>query len=234
MFFVDLLILIAFLISLAHCIVCSSSIYWFWLPLWYLLAIVLSVLRRFTYSDCPFGILWPLYCLFFVDLLILIAPLVSFGHCIVCSSSIYWFWLPLWYLLTMALCVLRRFTNSNYPFGIFWPLYCLFFVHLLILIAPLVSFDHCIFCSSSIDWFWLPLWYLLTIELSVLRRFTDSDKPLWYLLAIVLSVLLRFTYSDYPFGIVWPLYCLFFVDLLILITPLVYFGHCIFCSSSIY
>ena len=184
MFFVDLLILIAFLISLAHCIVCSSSIYWFWLPLWYLLVIVLSVLRRFTDSDCPFGIFWPLYCLFFVDLLILITPLVSFGHCIVCSSSIYWFWLPLWNLLTMALCVLRRFTNSNYPFGIFWPLYCLFFVHLLILIAPLVSFDHCIFCSSSIDWFWLPLWYLLTIELSVLRRFTDSD---------------------YPFGIFWSL-----------------------------
>jgi hypothetical protein len=41
--------------------------------LWYLLAIVLSVLRRFTDSDCPFGIFWPLYCMFFVDLLILIA-----------------------------------------------------------------------------------------------------------------------------------------------------------------
>jgi hypothetical protein len=24
----------------------------------------------------------------------------SFGHCVVCSSSIYWFWLPLWYLQT--------------------------------------------------------------------------------------------------------------------------------------
>jgi len=23
----------------------------------------------------------------------------SFGHCVVCSSSIYGFWLPLWYLL---------------------------------------------------------------------------------------------------------------------------------------
>ena len=25
----------------------------------------------------------------------------SFGHCVVCSSSIYGFWLPLWYLLTL-------------------------------------------------------------------------------------------------------------------------------------
>jgi hypothetical protein len=38
------------------------------------MGIVLCVLRRFCDSDCPFGIFWPLYCLFFVDLLIPIAP----------------------------------------------------------------------------------------------------------------------------------------------------------------
>ena len=64
-----------------HCVVCSSSIYGFWLPLWYLLATVLSVLLRSMDSD---------YLL-----------LVSFGHCVVCSSSIYWFWLPLLYLQTL-------------------------------------------------------------------------------------------------------------------------------------
>jgi hypothetical protein len=216
-----------------------------------------AVLRRFADSDCPFGIFWPLYCLFFVDWLILIALLVSFGHCIICSASIYWFWLPLWYLMGIVLCVLRRFCDSDCPFGIFWPLYCvffvdwlilifdaeqiiqwpkdtkrairisqstkntqyngqniphgqsesvnrrrtdntmakryqrvycLFFVDLLILIAPLGSFGHCIVCSSSIYWFWLPLWYLLAIVLCVLRRFTDSD---------------------YPSGIFWPLNCVF-------------------------
>jgi hypothetical protein len=38
---------------------------------------------------------WPLYCLFFFDLRLLVTPLVSFGHCFVCSSSIYGFW---WHL----------------------------------------------------------------------------------------------------------------------------------------
>ena len=64
------------------------------LPVWYLLAIVLSVL------------LW----------LHQITHLVSFGHCIVCPSLI----------------------TPDYPFGIFWPLYCL----------------------SFFDYTRLPLWYL--------------------------------------------------------------------------
>jgi hypothetical protein len=35
---------------------------------------------------------------------------LSCGHWVVCSSSIYGFWLPLWYL---------RYTDSEYPFDIF-------------------------------------------------------------------------------------------------------------------
>ena len=207
-------ILITPLVSFGHCVVCSSSIYRFWLPLWYLLAIVLSVLLRYTDSDYPFGIFWPLCCLFFFDIQILITSLVSFGHCVVCSSSIYRFWLPLWYLLAIVLSVLLRYTDSDYPFGIFWPLCCLFFFDIQILITPLVSFGHCVVCSSSIYRFWLPLWYLLVIVLSVLLWYTDSD---------------------YPFGIFWPLCCLSVFDIQILITPLVSFGHCcVVCSFSIY
>jgi hypothetical protein len=37
----------------------------------------------------------------------------------------------------------------------------------------------------------------------------------------------------HPFGILWPLYCLSFLDLRFLFTPLVSCGHCIFCPSSI-
>jgi hypothetical protein len=178
--FLDLRLLITPLVSCSHCIVCPSSIYDFWLPLWYLVAIVLSVIPRF---------------------------------CIVCHSSIYDLWLPSWYLLAIVLSVLPRFTTSDYPFCILWPLYCLSLLDLRLLITPLVSCGHCIFCPSSIYDFWLPLWYHV---------------------AIVLSVLPRFTTSDYPFGILWPLYCLSFLDLRLLITPLVSCGHRIVCPSSIY
>ena len=41
-----------------------------------------------------------LCCMSFFDLQLLITPLVSFGHCVVCLSLIYSFWLPLWYLQT--------------------------------------------------------------------------------------------------------------------------------------
>ena len=253
------------LVSCGHCVVCPS-VYGFWLPLWYLvaivlsvllrftasdypfgiLAIVLSVLLRFTASDYPFGILWPLYCLSFFGLRLLITPLVSCGHCVVCPS-VYGFWLPLWYLVAIVLSVLR-FTASDYPFGILWPLCCLFF-GLRLLITPLISCGHCVVCPSVYG-FWLPLWYLVAIVLSVLLRLTASDYPLvscghcvvcsssaygfwlslWYLVAIVLSVL-QFTASDYPFGILWPLCCLSFFGLRLLITPLVSCGHCVVCPS---
>jgi hypothetical protein len=204
LFFYDLRIMITPLVSFGHCVVCSSTIYGFWLPLWYLLVIVLSVLLRLTGSDYPFGIFWSLCCLFFYDLRIMITPLVSFGHCVVCSSTTYGFWLPIWYLLAIVLSVLLRFTGSDYPFGIFWSLCCLFFYDLRVLTTPLVYFGHCVVCSSTIYGFWLPLWYLL---------------------AIVLSVVLRFTGSDYLFGIFWSLCCLFFYGLRILITPFGIFKH---------
>ena len=213
LFFLDLRILITPLVSFVHCVVCSSQIYEFSLPLWYLLSIVLSVLLRFMDSHYPFGIFCPLCYLFFLDLRILITPLVSFGHCDFCSSQIDAFSLPLWYLLAIVLYVLPRFTDSHYPFGIFCPLCCLFFLGLRILISPLVSFGHCVVCSSQIYGFSLPLWYLLSIVLSVLLRLMDSH---------------------YPFGIFCPLCCLFFLDLRILITPLVSFVHCVVCSSQIY
>jgi hypothetical protein len=261
LFFFNIRILITPLVSSSfdHCVVCSSSIYGFWLPLWYLqtLAIVLSVLLRYRDSDYLFGIfkLWPLCYLFFFKIRILIIPLVSsnFGHCVVCSSSkeeqptqlpkfedtkgiiririsrknkqhngqslqipkrlsesvyrrrtdnidVCRFVL---FLLAIVLSVLLQYTDSDYPFGIFklWPLCCLFFTmvkvcryqrgyqnpyieeeqttqwskfedtkeviffNIQILIIPLVSsnFDHCVVCSSSIHEFWLPLWYLQTL-----------------------------------------------------------------------
>ena len=266
--FFHLRLLITPLVSVDHCIVYPSSIYGFWLPLWYLLTIVLCILLPFTASDYPFGICWPLYCVSFFHLRLLITHLVSVDHCIVYPSSIYGFWLPLWYLLTIVLCILLPFTASDYPFGICWPLYCVSFFHLRLLITPLVSVDHCIVYPSSIYGFWLPFWYLLTIVLCILLPFTASDYPfgicwplycvsffhlrllitplvsvdhcivypssiygfwlpIWYLLTIVLCILLPFTASHYSFGICWPLYCVSFFHLRLLITHLVSVDHCI-------
>jgi hypothetical protein len=133
-------LLISPFVSCGHCIVFPSSIYDFWLPLWYLVAIVLSVLPRFTTSDYPFGILWPLYFLSFLDLRLLITPLVSCGHCIVCHSSI----LYCLSFLDFVLSVIPRFTTSDYPFGILWTLYCLSFLDFVFAIIP----RFCIICHS--------------------------------------------------------------------------------------
>ena len=195
------------------------------------MVVVLSVPFRYTTFDYHFGIYWSLYCLYLLDLRILITPLVyiglctyclylldlqllitplvSIGLCIVCTFEIYDFWLPLWYLLVFVLSVPLRFTTFDYPFGIYWSLYCLYLLDLQLLITPLVSIGLCIVCTFEIYDFWLPLWYLLVF---------------------VLSVPFRFTTFDYPFGIYWSLYCLYLLDLRLLITPLVSIGLCIVCT----
>ena len=56
---------------------------------------------------------WTLCCLSF-DLLILITPLVSFGHYVVCYSLIYKFWLPLWYLQTLLITLRYIYTSQDW------------------------------------------------------------------------------------------------------------------------
>jgi hypothetical protein len=191
------------MVSFGHCVVCSSSIYGFWLPLCHLLAIVLSVLR-YTDSDYPFVIFWPLCCLSFFDIRILITPLL---------------------FLSIVLSVLLRYTDSDYPFGIFWPLWCLSFFDIRILITPLVSFGHCVVCSSSIYRFWLPpfgiFWplcclFFFDIQILITSLWYLQTFLIWYLVicsvlltnvcifvlfpvAFVFSVL-RSAVSDYTFG----------------------------------
>jgi predicted nucleic acid-binding Zn ribbon protein len=181
------------LVSFGHCVVCSSLIYRFWLPLWYLLTITSSAFLRYTDSDYSFGILWPLCRQFIFDIQILITPLISCGHCVVCYSSIYRFDYPfgiLWPLfrllffdIEMMITPLVSFghcvvcSSSIYrfwlPFGILWPLCRLLIFDLQILITLLVSCGHCVVCSSSIYRFWLPLWYLHTFRISI----TIKCKP---------------------------------------------------------
>jgi hypothetical protein len=257
----ELRLLITSLIYFGHCIACPLN-YGFWLPLLYTLAIVLSVLW-ITTSNYLFDIRWSVYCLS-LELRLLITHLIYFGHCIACPLN-YGFWLPLCYTLAIVLSVLW-ITTFDYPFDILWPLYCLSF-ELRLLITHLIYFDHCIVCPLNYD-FWLPLWNTLAIVLPVLW-ITASDYPfhilwplycqsfelrllithliyfghcivsplnygfwlpIWYTLAIVLPVL-WITASDYPFDILWPLYCQSF-ELRLLITSLIYFGHCIVCPLN--
>jgi hypothetical protein len=124
--------------SFGHCVVCPSSTYGLWLPLWCLLVIVLSVLPRLTACNYLFGIFWSLCCLSFLDLRLVITSgifwslcclsfldlrlvitsLVSFGHCIVCPSSTYGLWLPLWYPLVIVSSVLPRLAACGYLSGV--------------------------------------------------------------------------------------------------------------------
>jgi hypothetical protein len=100
---------------------------------------LVSSFLRFTASDFSFGILWSLCCLPFLDLRLLITPLVSCGHCVVYLFSIYGFKLSLWYLVVIVLSTFPRFTASDYSFGILWSLCCLPFLDLLLLITPKVD-----------------------------------------------------------------------------------------------
>jgi hypothetical protein len=124
---------------------------------------------------------------------------------------------------------------------------CLSFFDWRLLITPLVSCSHIVVCPSSIDGFWLPLWYLVVILLSVLlitpsvlcshivvcpSSIDGLWLPLWYIVVIVLSVLLRLTASDYPFGILYSYCFLSFFDWWLLITPLVSCSHSVICPSD--
>ena len=275
-------------------------IYRFWFPLCYLLVIVLSDIQ------IPIT-LWFLLVIVLSDIQILIAPLVSFGHCVVWYTDsdfpfgifwslcclIYRFWFPLWYLLAIVLSVMQIlitllvsfghcvvwYTDSDFPFGIFWPLCCLlyrfwlpfgFFWSLCCLIyrfwlSLLVSFGHCVVWYTDSDFpfgiFWSLCCLIYRFRLPfgifwslccMLYRFW---LPLWYGLAIVLSYIeiliaplvsfghcvVWYTDSDCPFGIFWSLCCLLYrfwfplwfllvivlSDIQILISPLVSFGHCV-------
>ena len=190
------------------------------ITLWYLLAIVLSsVILRFTATSDY--------------------PLVSFGHYIVCHSSLYGY--------------------ISLPFGIFWTLHCLSFFALRLLLITL-WYLWPLYCLSffALRLLLITLWYLLAIVLSSVNlRFTaTSDYPLVSFGHYIVCHSSLYGYISLPFGIFWTLHCLsFFALRLLLITlwylldialsvflrftatsdyPLVSFGHCIVCHSSLY
>jgi hypothetical protein len=78
-----------------------------------------------------------------------------FGHCVVCSSSIYGFWLPLWYLQTLlwtvtTFCQVQKDQINVHNSGILCINWWLYFLHFRILLT-----DDCVVCiyrvKSNID-----------------------------------------------------------------------------------
>ena len=114
------------------------------------------------YVVCP-SVFWPLCCLSFCLLAIMLSVLLSFGHYVVCPSV---FW-PLcclsFCLLAIMLSVLLSFGHYVVCPSVFWPLCCLSFCLLAIMLSVLLSFGHYVVCPSSKYGFWLPLWYLQTL-----------------------------------------------------------------------
>jgi hypothetical protein len=117
----------------------KGSIYRFWLPLWYLLAIVSSALLRYTDSDYPFGIFWPSCCQKIPKRL---------------SESVYRRrtdnTMAKRYQRVNQNMYIEEELTTQWPFGIVWPLCCQFLFDIGIRITPLVSFGHCVVSSSSI------------------------------------------------------------------------------------
>jgi hypothetical protein len=127
---------------------------------------LLSVCRQLKASDYHFDILKPFYCLSVVHWRLLITTLLYSSFSIICLSSIDGFWLPLWYIQAYLLSVFRWLKASDYHFGIFKPFYCLSVVYWRLLITTLVCSSLSIVCLSSIEGFWLPLWYIQAFLLS--------------------------------------------------------------------
>ena len=89
-------------------------------------SIVLSVLLRLRLLITPL-VSFAIVLSVLLRLRLLITPLVSFGHCVVCPSSIDLILITP--LVSCGHCVVcpSSITTSDYPFGILWPLCCLFF-----------------------------------------------------------------------------------------------------------
>jgi hypothetical protein len=146
--------------SFGHYVVCSSSIYWFWLPLWYLQTI-LNVIR-YLFEKVPAPQFWRLKDNF---------PIFSHLHtrlkwtCLRFTASVnivmhftpYWW---LWYNSNYVGCIVHKLLTSECVTRSL--VLCVCFVDRCLSFCTF-SFGHYVVCSSSIYWFWLPLWYLQTI-----------------------------------------------------------------------
>jgi hypothetical protein len=78
---------------------------------------------RVTRTPLKTGVFYLVFCVVFYRSLFVVLHLFLFGHCVVCPSLIYGFWLPLWYLkLYLVFCVVFCRSLLAILFFFFWPL----------------------------------------------------------------------------------------------------------------
>jgi hypothetical protein len=121
------------------------------------------------------------------------------------------------------------------PFGIFWPLCCLFFFDLQILITSLWYLQTLLLWVIQAIFVCCRIWSVFKVKRGICDLlgsnawWLDTDGidngtrlkiKRWHLCVVCSSLTYRFWLP--PFGIFWPLCCLFFFDLQILITSLWY------------
>jgi flagellar hook-length control protein FliK len=146
----------------------------------------------------------------------------------------------------------KEVQTIQWPKQRIWPLYCLFFFALAIVLFVLLCFGHCIVCTSL---FW-PLYCLYFFvsdntmaKTKKYRQYNGKNKEVQTIQwpkqrstnntmakakknRQVLFVLLCFGHCIVCTSLFWPLYCLYFFVLAIVLFVLLCFGHCIVCTEA--
>jgi hypothetical protein len=89
-------------------------LYFFFWPLCCLIFYLRLLIAPLVSSNCSCYSIFSFICMFCRSLFVLLY--FSFGHCVVCSSSIYGFWLLLWYLQTFLTIfdILPRYISQSF------------------------------------------------------------------------------------------------------------------------
>jgi hypothetical protein len=126
---------------------------------------------------------------------------LSCGHWVVCSSSIYGFWLPLWYL---------RYTDSEYPFDIFKLfLHYLWTIKYNIKTVRMTICDHLYFVYLKLSFNRFSVNDLCSVRLC-LELYVGGLMSFIYVMCVCLHIVVSNTYCLVYFFVLWTLCCQFF------------------------
>jgi hypothetical protein len=121
----------------------------------------------------------------------------SFGHCVFCSSSIYGFWLPLWYLQNVSCCRLIML----------WPA----------LTFALHPIEICVFCRFLMK---LSVWFGIAGIVSEVKKNLREENDYFFYFYIYISVFTIFSIKFHRTIIGWVVP----TDLLYLLLSHIYLG----------